>query len=54
MGEEEARKAIRDGGTQRDKIEKYKVEIYQLKKSLKEKEKYQALYEEIRERDQER
>ncbi|CDW79000.1 UNKNOWN [Stylonychia lemnae] len=54
MQEEENRKVILDTQTSKDKIERLKVELYDLKKKFKKIENFKMLYEDLKQRDSER
>jgi hypothetical protein len=47
----EAMKAVRDSQVYRDRAEKYKLEVHQLKKLVRELEGYRQEYDEIKERE---
>jgi hypothetical protein len=54
MSQEENRKVIIDTQSAKDKIERLKVEVYDMRKKLKKMEKYQGLYEDLKKKDEER
>ncbi len=51
---EENRKVLIDTQSSKDKIEKLKVELYDLRKRIKKMDKYQSLYEELKAKENER
>ena len=51
---EENRKVIFDTQNSKDKIEKLKVELYDLKKKIKKSDKYQTLFEDLKTKEIER
>ena len=54
MQEEENRKVILDTQTSKEKIERLKIELYDLRKKFKKFENYKQLYEDIKVREGER
>ncbi len=54
MQQEENRKVIYDTQNSKDKVEKLKVELYDMKKRMKELDKYHELYEDLKLKDSER
>jgi hypothetical protein len=54
MEHEEHKKILIDSQVYKDKIDKYKIDIYEMRKKLQEMEKYQSLYEDLKIKDNER
>ena len=54
MQQEDSRKAILDSFTLKEKIDKLKSEMHELKKNLKKLENFECLYEDLKAKDSER